>query len=180
MEHNPTSVLAIGEIALFLIGTLLSIILLAILLLPSLMKFSVPHWVNVRRQKTTHEGGGDLLDKVLPKLMKHGYQVVSRDEGFMAITKDNATRYHIYLRSVEEGEMDETISMFRQGDETKRSGPTSILAGAGIAWVVILCHKSLVEQGLNPTWGWDDEFSFTRHRPFSAIIEQVILLNPWR
>ena len=176
MEHNPTAVLAIGEIALFLIGTLLSIILLAILLLPSLMKFSVPHWVKVSKSRSETEGE-HIFDQILPKLARHGYQVLSRDESFMVITKDGATRYHIYLG---EGGTDEFLSMFRQGDETNESGPSSILSGAGIAWIVILCHQTFEAQGLAPVWGWDKAMSKTASKPFSALMEQVILLNPWR
>lgn len=187
MEHHPDAVLAIGEVALFLIGTLLSIILLAILLLPSLMKFRVPHWVKIKRTqsvspiKAAPNDREHPFDKVIPKLIKHGYQVLTREDSFMVITKDSATRYHLYLHSSESiNDEFESIAMFRQGDETMRSDPTSILAGAGIAWIVILCHQALSSRGCQPQWGWDAEFRKTNGRPFSAVMEQVILLNPWR
>ncbi len=174
MEHNPTTVLAIGEVALFMIGTLLSIILLGILLLPSLARFTVPHWVklNERDEGSDHQ---ELFDLLTAKLAHHGYQVVSRDENLMVITKDGATRYHLYQQRGSR-----RLSLFRQGDETDHSAPTSILAGAGIGWVVILCHQTLTEQGQEPVWGWDENLTKTAKKPFSAIMEQVILLNPWR
>ena len=170
MEHNPQTVLAIGELALFLIGIILSIILLAILLLPSLMRFTVPHWVRVKNEKEQ-----SLFDLIIPKLAHHGYQIISIDELEMVITKDNATRYHIYLHP-----SGTRLSMFRQGDEVDRSEPTSILAGAGIGWVVILCHQALLAAKEKPTWGWDPEFNRSAPEPFSSIMKQSITLNPWR
>lgn len=170
MEHNPQAVLAIGEIALFLIGTILSLILLAILLLPSLMKFTVPHWV-----KLTNHHGLDLFELIIPKLSRHGYYILTHETQFLVITKDNATRYHIYS-TPEEGR----LSMFRQGDEVDCSTSTSILAGAGIGWIVILCHQAFLSAKVQPIWGWDTEFKKSALQPFSAVMKQAIQLNPWR
>lgn len=176
MEHNPQTVLAIGEIALFLIGVILSIILLAILLLPSLLKFTIPHWVQVRRPNHTEETElPSLFDVVLPKLFKHGYQIVTQEDSFLSITKDGATRYHLYL-DLE----NDRLSMFRQGDETERSESASILSGAGIAWVSILCDEAIQAAGYKATWAWDQDFHKTNTKPFGALMYQLILLNPWR
>ena len=172
MEHNPPTVLAIGEIALFLIGTLLSIVLLAILLLPSLMRFTVPHWVRVKQREDSNK---ELFELLLSKYAQHGYQVIEQTEHRLVITKDNATRYHIYQILDGQG-----LSLFRQGDEVSTSHPTSILAGAGIAWVVILTHQALNQHQLAPLWGFDDAFKKTTQEPFSTVMHQVILLNPWR
>ncbi len=174
MEHNPQTVLAIGEIALFLIGILLSIILLAILLLPSLMKFTIPHWVKIDKPEDV-DNEQSLFDIILPKLFKHGYQIISQEDDFLSITKDGATRYHLYLDTDQN-----CLSMFRQGDETERSETASILSGAGIAWVSILCDEAFQAAGYTPTWAWDKDFSKTHHKPFGAVMYQVILLNPWR
>ena len=180
MEHNPQTVLAIGEIALFLIGVILSIILLAILLLPSLLKFTIPHWVQVQRPKHIKEEEESaeipsLFDIVLPKLFKHGYQIITKEEDFLSITKDGATRYHLYLDM-----KNDRLSMFRQGDETESSESASILSGAGIAWVSILCDEALQAAGYKVTWAWDQGFHKTNTKPFGALMYQLILLNPWR
>ena len=174
MEHNPQTVLAIGEIALFLIGIILSIILLSILLLPSLIKFTIPHWVKVERGDD-QDKEQSLFDVILPKLFKHGYQIIAQEHNFLSITKDGATYYHLYLDVDNNG-----LSMFRQGDETDRSETASILSGAGIAWVSILCDEALESAGYKVTWAWDKEFKKVNTKPFGSVMYQVILLNPWR
>ena len=195
MEHNPDTVLAIGEIALFLIGALLSLILLAILLLPSLMKFFIPHWVRVTLPKNLDdqgEGGSesrereevDLIELVLPQLNRRGYRIVERSESHVMISKDGATRYIITLhdakREETEHEMSVALSMFRQGDEVEASAPSSVLAGAGIGWVVIVCDEALRARRLKPEWAWDQSFQATKDHPVSALTRQLILYNPWR
>ena len=196
MEHNPESVLAIGEVALFIIGIILSLILLGILLIPSLLRFQVPHWVRVRVRP---EDRSELWTGLISALQKRGYRLLEvldhesingAGEERVILTKDQATLYYITLAPVslqdDEGARDDvlTLSMFRQGDEVTESGPASILSGAGIGWITILCHEYFVDQQssreLQPEWGWDERLERSGDRPFGALMYQMLLLNPWR
>lgn len=195
MEHNPDTVLAIGELALFLIGAILSIILLSILLIPSLMKFHIPYWVRVTIRAKGDEGSAtdqgeeetpDLIALILPHLMKRGYQVIEQSEDRVMISKDGATRYIISRHDLSTSSTDLGrpsalgLSMFRQGDEVEVSAPSSILAGAGIGWVVILSDEALRAHGLTLEWSWDQAFQSVKYRPVSSFTRQLILYNPWR
>jgi hypothetical protein len=186
MEHNPGAVLAIGEIALFLIGIMLSIILLSILLLPSLLRFKVPHWVRVEVEPEEQTA---LWVNLVASLQTRGYKVmrvIKEDElgevgaERVVLTRDQATMYYLNLAPVSERSQALVLSMFRQGDEVSASGPTSILAGAGIGWITILCHKHFTARGLKSEWCWDAELTRSSSRPFGAVMYQMLLLNPWR
>ena len=106
MEHNPESVLAIGEVALFIIGFILSLILLGILLIPSLLRFQVPHWVRVRVRP---EDRSELWTGLISALQKRGYRLLEvldheaiegAGEERVILTKDQATLYYITLAPV--------------------------------------------------------------------------------
>ena len=83
-------------------------------------------------------------------------------------------------REATEDEMSVALSMFRQGDEVEASTPSSVLAGAGIGWVVIVCDEALRARRLKPEWAWDQSFQATKDHPVSALTRQLILYNPWR
>ena len=179
MENNPAEVLAIGEIALFLIGIVLSIILLSILLLPSLARFRVPHWVRLSRSDAQGDPSEDdqpeLLRWVAEQAKRRGFIIKSLSEDQLVLTRDQATSYQINLILDGEG-----LSIFRHGDEVLQSEHLSILSGAGVAWLVIVCDEAIKGQGRSLEWSWDHEFSTTAAVPFSRVMGQAILLNPWR
>lgn len=172
MEHNPTELLATGELALFLIGAILSILLLGVLLLPSMMKFRVPFWVRIKGELETDES---LLFLVEKRVEARGFMTLRVSAKELSLTRDKATYYTIRLIEGGQG-----LSMFRVGDEVTHSSPLSVLSGAGIAWLVIICHETLKKSRLQPEWGWDHTFTETRSKPFGALLGQAILLNPWR
>ena len=91
----------------------------------------------------------------------------------MVITKDGATRYHIYL--VKEAQMRSSPCSAKVMRRTSQDRANLV---RGIAWIVILCHQTFEAQGLAPVWGWDKAMSKTASKPFSALMEQVISFKP--
>ena len=167
MEHNP-NVLAIGEIALFLIGVILSVILLAILLLPSLLKFTIPHWVQVRRPNHTEETELPSLFDVASQSFSTWISNRQSRRPLPVNYQRWSTRYHLYL-DLE----NDRLSMFRQGDETERSKPSSIRCRYyGYQSFVMKLYRLLdIRQR-----AWDQDFHKT-NKPFGALMYQLILLN---
>ena len=170
-------VLQIGEMSLFLMGIVFSILLLFLLAIPFSIRFQFPCWMS--HQSLPYD---DFVQKVSRYFKRKGYQVLV-DE-FLISIRSNSSIYQLHYQHIDplpESNHTVRIHLTQEGFDLSANPKLSVLSGTGIAHIVLE-----LDQLFNPNqdsniccWGFDENLSPPLQTPFPSFHRSAIRLSPW-
>ena len=170
-------VLQIGEMSLFLMGIVFSILLLFLLAIPFSIRFQVPCWMS--HHNLTYE---DFIQKVSYHFKRKGYQVFV-DDARVSI-RSNSSVYHLHYQDIPplpKSKHTVRIHLTQEGFDLSNNPKLSVLSGTGIAHIVLD-----LDQLFNPNqdssvccWGFDEHLTQALDSPFPSFHRSAIRLSPW-
>jgi len=174
MQPSPHDLLAVGEVGLFLIGVIASLILLGALLLPALLGVRVPAWAHA--PALTPEGALDLLRA---RLAPRGYEVLAREPRALTLRADAVT----YTLRAEERDGGALLTLRADGLDLTGGARQSLLGAAGAGWLTLKVEEALRPAAL--AWGCGAPPAPPAplkgaRRPLGALARAAVTASPWR
>ena len=164
--------LQIGEMSLFLMGVVFSILLLCLLAIPFSIRFQVPCWMS--HPSLSFD---ELCQKAIPYFRKKGYQVHRQDTGLSL--RSNSSIYQLSYQPPSSTQ-DAVIHITQQGLDLSSNPHLSVLSGTGIAHIALdldtLFNSS---NSAHCRWGFNPQFTPSLTTPFSSFKRSAIQLSPW-
>jgi hypothetical protein len=183
MENQLPNVVDIGEMGLFLIGVIASLILLFTLLLPTLSRVRVPGWLWV---------GGisqeDLMSYLSAVLPRDGYELREVGARHLTFLSDSVT-YTLHVEPIPSDEPSDDLLCVRlesDGVDLSRAEPLNILSSAGVGWLTLRLHHHLQRlsarrgEPLSLSWSFSQARSEALERPLTRSARYVVTIAPWR
>ena len=187
MENQLPNVVDIGEMGLFLIGVIASLILLFTLLLPTLSRVRVPGWLWVGG--ISQEELMSYLSAVLPR---DGYELRELGERHLTFLSDSVTyTLHVDPSPSNDPSNDPShellcVRLESDGVDLSRAEPLNILSSAGVGWLTLRLHHHLQRlsarqaEPLSLSWSFSQARSEALERPLTRSARYVVTIAPWR
>ena len=179
MENQLPNIVDIGEMGLFLIGVIASLILLFTLLIPTLSRVRVPGWLWVAG--ISQEELMSYLSAVLPR---DGYELRGSSERHLSFLSDSVT-YTLHVEPAPSGEL-LCVRLESDGVDLSRGEYLNILSSAGVGWLTLRLHHHLQRlsarqpQPLQLSWSFSQERAEQLERPLTRSARYVVTIAPWR
>lgn len=181
-----------GEMALFLIGAVLSILLVSVLFFPFVTKFKVRTRARVRGM-----GHHDLVGLVGNALARAGFSVtqvelppqhrpphartpetIYYDDVELRAAK-GANCFHVRVTAPEEVEDPEAlIELVLDGQTPAQRAAMTVLTGTPLAWCALTIDTALKRARLKPGWTERDDQA-PALAPLTATKRLVVMMSPW-
>lgn len=174
MQTPTLDLLAVGELGLFLIGVIASLILLGTLLLPALLGVRVPAWLHAPALAPQ-----EALTRLRERLSRKGYEVISQDDHTLTLRSDAVT----YTLHAEERGGGALISLSADDLDLKGGGRQHFFGGAGAGWLTLKAEEALRPTRL--TWGYGAPPAPAAPlkgatRPLGPLARLAVTATPWR
>ena len=170
-------VLQIGEMSLFLMGIVFSILLLFLLAIPFSIRFQVPCWMS--HENLSYD---EFIQKVSRHFKRKGYQISVDNEKILI--RSNSSIYHLHYHQTDplpNSKHTVRIHLTQEGFDLSTNPKLSVLSGTGIAHIVLD-----LDQLFNPNqesnvccWGFDKYLNPSLQTPFPSFHRSAIRLSPW-
>jgi len=178
MDKQLPSVIAVGELWLFVIGLFASVLLLGTLMIPFMSRIKIPTWLSVSGLSLDER----LLKALRERFRRDGYELVADEalpEGHrLALRSDSST----YTLSMTQQEGGLCLHLSSNGVELETGEALSILSSAGPGWFVLRLERHLKELSPQATLSWRarEGSGEPMERPLNALARYSVTIAPWR
>ena len=181
MDKQLPTVIAVGELWLFIIGMFASVLLLGMLMIPFLSKVIIPTRVWIRGALYSEE----LMTQLITLFRRDGYEVGAHQSddpshsGVVLTLHADSTTYTLNINQVGQ---DIFLTLSSDGVDLSTGTPQSILTSAGPGWLTLRLERHLLHclEGVALRWGVTEDQSLYTERPLGPLARYVVTMAPWR
>ena len=179
MEKQLPQLIEIGEVGLFLMGVMASIILLCTLLIPTFSKVRVPGWVEVRGLSPEA-----LFAHLYSAFSRSRYEVRAFEPGPRLSLHCDSVTYELELERAQELKGEQVVCVRLKSDavDLSKTEALSILSSAGVGWLTLQIERSVKahQPALTQRWAFSAGMDQASERPLKSLARYVVTMAPWR